>query len=84
MFAEDVLEVSIKNLNGRNRCKVCGNRPEILYWGDKKLMLQCPECKSKVYESRVKDTDKMLHPIILDVLGQWNDDNPVVRRRRSG
>ena len=84
MFADDVLEVSIKNISGRNKCKVCGKRPEVLYWGDGKMMFQCPECKSNVYVGRIKDTDKMLSPIIMDVLKQWNADNPVVRRRKSG
>lgn len=81
MFEDGTLEVSVKHLKGRNKCKDCGKRPEILYWGNGKLMYQCPECKSTIYVGRIKDTDQMLSPIIMDVLKQWNKDNPARRRK---
>ena len=76
MFADDVLTVEIKKLNGRNRCSKCGKRPEMVYWGNGKIMLQCPECKSKVYVGYIKSGETRLSPAITEALEQWNQDNP--------
>ena len=81
MFADNVLEVEIKKLNGRNKCCKCGKRPEKVYWGDHKIMYQCQECKSKVYVGNIKSGDTMLSPAIVEVLEQWNKDNPIRKRR---